>query len=388
MWVLSVGTAAPGLAYDQGSQHGASPQRFSREIALIHLTESNQTTHVVAPSSRGSTRWFLLAGFLVVGTLSALTVARVSAARDHARRARAVADIPLRAAVGGTPVEMAALDPDQRRVEADAAAGSVPATKQATLEQSIRYALEHDEVALAYQPIFDLTTHHLVGVEALLRLRDQSGAALPALEVVQAAERSGLIADLGSRVLHLATRQCASWREECGVLVPVAVNVSAAQLHLTDFGADIQAAVMRVGIPAEAIGIELTETVPLSGAWGARQLHELRDAGFELAIDDFGTGYASLTYLQELPATSLKIDASFVAGLPDDGRAVAIVGAVVSLSRNLGIACVAEGIETEAQRDHLRELGVLGQGYLLGRPGDAAAISTRVRQGGMGPLPP
>lgn len=252
----------------------------------------------------------------------------------------------------------------------------------ARMEQCIRDALEHDRVTLAYQPVIDLTTGLLVGVEALLRLKDADGATIAPFEVIGVAERSGLIIDLGWRVLQLAALQGGAWRDDYNVVVPVAVNVSAVQLGSADFPTDVLASVARAGIPAHGLTLELTESVMLGGTSpGSAQLHQLRAAGFELAIDDFGTGYASLSYLHELPASTLKIDQTFVSGVPEDRRAVAIVAGVVALARHCGIACIAEGIETEEQRAHLARLGVLGQGYLLGRPGPAHAIGVMIEQG-------
>jgi EAL domain-containing protein (putative c-di-GMP-specific phosphodiesterase class I) len=249
------------------------------------------------------------------------------------------------------------------------------------MEQCIRDGLEHDRVTLAYQPVIDLTTGQMVGVEALLRLKDEHGATIAPCEVIGVAERSGLIIDLGWRVLQLAALQCGVWRDEYGVIVPVAVNVSAVQLGSVDFPTDVLASVARAGLPAHGLTLELTETVMLGGTSGSQQLHQLRDSGFELAIDDFGTGYASLSYLHELPASTVKIDQTFVKGLPEDRRSVAIVAGVVALARHCGVACIAEGIETEEQRAHLAGLGVLGQGYLLGRPGPADAIAALIEQG-------
>ncbi|MCW2832141.1 MAG: diguanylate cyclase [Nocardioides sp.] len=258
----------------------------------------------------------------------------------------------------------------------------VPSLADARMEQCIRDALEHDRVTLAYQPVIDLTTGLLVGVEALLRLKDADGETIAPFEVIGVAERSGLIIDLGWRVLQLAALQGGAWRDDYNVVVPVAVNVSAVQLGSRDFPTDVLASVARAGIPAHGLTLELTESVMLGGTSpGSAQLHQLRAAGFELAIDDFGTGYASLSYLHELPASTLKIDQTFVSGVPDDRRAVAIVAGVVALARHCGIACIAEGIETEEQRAHLARLGVLGQGYLLGRPGPAHAIGTIIEQG-------
>ncbi len=283
-------------------------------------------------------------------------------------------------------------DPEKLSSTHDASPPPAPATgatstpasdpKQHQAEQGIRAALEDDRVALAYQPVFDLTTGLMVAVEALLRLRDADGVVKSPYEVIGVAEKSGLITDIGWRVLQLAATQGGVWRDQYGVIVPVAVNVSAAQLGSSDFPTDVLAAVERAGLPPHALTLELTETVMLGGrSPGSEQLRDLRTAGFELAIDDFGTGYASLSYLHELPASALKIDQTFVSGLPDDRRSVAIVAGVVALARHCGIACIAEGIETEAQREHLVGLGVLGQGFLLGRPGDAKAIGELIEQG-------
>lgn len=246
---------------------------------------------------------------------------------------------------------------------------------QARMEQLIREALEEDAVRVAYQPIFDLSTGLVVGAEALLRLSDRAGLPVSPALVIPAAESSGLIVDVGRRVLDLAAQQVAKWQREHGVLLPVAVNVSAAQLGRSSLPADVLDAVSRAGLPAEALVIELTESVLLrTGSGGMKQLADLRDAGIELAIDDFGTGYASLSLLHELPAATLKIDQSFVAGIPDDRRAVAIVAGVIELAESFGMFCVAEGIENEIQRAYLAERGVLGQGYLLGRPDEDTVI--------------
>ena len=118
-----------------------------------------------------------------------------------------------------------------------------------------------------------------------------------------------------------------------------------------------------------------------TGSGGMDQLRELRDIGVKLAIDDFGTGYASLSLLHELPAGTLKIDQSFIAGIPDDRRAVAIVAGVIDMARNFDMTCIAKGIESESQRAYLEERGVLGQGYLLGRPADASAIGQIIARG-------
>lgn len=251
------------------------------------------------------------------------------------------------------------------------------------LEALIRGALADDRVQVAYQPVYELSSGSLVGVEALLRVHDTMGRPVPPLDVIPAAEASGLILGLGRQVLREAASQVARWRDQHGVVLPVAVNVSAVQLAHDRFCADVLSAVQEAGVPPGSVSLELTESVLLdAGSVGVARLHELSAAGISLAIDDFGTGYASLSYLRDLPATTLKIDRSFVEGIPGDHGAMAIVASVIGLARNFGLVCVAEGIETQAQLDYLTERGVLGQGFLLGRPGDARTIGALLSGGG------
>lgn len=258
---------------------------------------------------------------------------------------------------------------------------AVPEMRKAQLDQDrietvIRHALDQDTIQIAYQPVFDLSSGCLVSAEALLRVRDTDGTSIPPLDVISVAESSGQIIEIGRRVLQLAARQSAAWFLEHHVLVPVAVNVSAVQLGRPTFIDDVVNAVEEAGVPPAALTLELTESVLLeAGSLGIEQLITLRDAGITLAIDDFGTGYASLSYLRDLPASTLKIDRSFVAGIPHDVGAVAIVDGVIGLAQNFGMSCIAEGIETETQRSYLAARGVLGQGYLLGRPEQASHIS-------------
>ena len=256
--------------------------------------------------------------------------------------------------------------------------------RQQQLENIIRQALEHDQVRVAYQPVFDLATGRIVGAEALLRLTDAEGRPVSALDVVSAAEASGQIVELGRTILQLCAAQACQWQRDHGFLVPVAVNVSAIQLRRSAFTAEVFGALDLAGVPPAALTLELTESVLLtSGSAGMDQLMVLRDAGVHLAIDDFGTGYASLTYLRDLPATTLKLDRSFVSGIPDDRGAMAIVRGVIDLATSFGMVCIAEGIETETQREYLAERGVLGQGYLLARPTNAASVSRLIAEHGV-----
>ena len=228
--------------------------------------------------------------------------------------------------------------------------------------------LHAGHVGLAFQPVFDLRTGRLVSAEALVRADDSRGRSVPAAKLVASAEATGAIHELGRVVLGLAVRQLARWRATHGRVVPVAVNVSALQVQRRGFAAEVLEALAAAHVPHTALTLELTESVLLpTGERARRELDLLVAAGVRLAIDDFGTGFASLPYLLELPATTVKIDQSFLRGVPHDGRAAAIVAGVAALAERCGTSCVAEGIETPEQLAFLGELGVLGQGHLLGR---------------------
>lgn len=304
------------------------------------------------------------------------------AAKEGGRRRCVVYDPALRETAGGAPVRREGAPP--------AAVGAGRSSQRPfRMDELIRHALDHDTIAVAYQPVFDLNSGALVGTEALLRLNDPAGRPVPPKHVIPAAESSGLIIDLGRRVLQLAARQTAAWHQQHGIVVPVAVNVSAAQLGHEDFPQEVLKAVHEAGVPTWAIMLELTESVLLqTGSAGMEQLCALQETGIELAIDDFGTGYASLSLLHELPAATLKIDQSFVAGIPHDERATTIVAGVIALAKNFEMSCIAEGIENESQRTYLAERGVLGQGFLLGIPDDATVIGRLIEATGTNNRPP
>lgn len=245
-------------------------------------------------------------------------------------------------------------------------------------------------LSVYYQVMVDLVNGRLVGVEALARLRDDQGRMVPPAIFVPVAERTGLIGPLGRHVLETACADLAGWhtRHPAWRDLGVSVNLSAHQADLSDVAAEVQETLRRTGLAAAALTLELTETVMLDAGHAAvRVLRELRRQGVKLALDDFGTGHASLQHLAGLPMTSVKIDRSFTAGLPEDVTSVAIVRAVLGLAHELGLTCVVEGIETPAQRDHLtrhlRRGGsgagreVIGQGFLLGQPLPAHAIESR-----------
>ncbi len=237
-------------------------------------------------------------------------------------------------------------------------------------------ALDGPSLAAAYQPIFDAGTGALVGFEALARLSDGGGVAIPPDVFIPIAEDTGLIRPLGILILDLACQQLADWRADFAGLdrVTMAVNVSGIQAQEGSLGDDVRLVLLRTGLVPSDLVLELTETALLQAAPATiTGLQVLRDEGVGIAIDDFGTGYASLRYLATLPVSTLKIDKSFTAGLPEDKVSTKIVFAVAGLAADLEMGCVVEGVETEAQRTAL-PAGVHLQGWLTGRPQLAASV--------------
>jgi PAS domain S-box-containing protein len=235
-------------------------------------------------------------------------------------------------------------------------------------------------ISVAYQPILDLRTQRLIGVEALARLHDAQGLPIGPDVFIPIAEETALIASLGHYVLTTACNDLARWHADHPRWrhLGVSVNLSARQTGRADLVASVQEALAQAGVAPTLLTLELTESVLLeAGRSTLTALREIRALGVKIDIDDFGTGYASLRYLAELPVTGLKIDRSFTAGLPSDPTSQTIVRAIAGLARDLDLTCVAEGIETDAQLLALPS-GLAGQGYLLGRPAPAAEINARL----------
>ncbi|HVI17822.1 MAG TPA: bifunctional diguanylate cyclase/phosphodiesterase, partial [Gaiellales bacterium] len=232
----------------------------------------------------------------------------------------------------------------------------------------LRRAVERDEFELHFQPIVELESRRLVGAETLVRWRDADGRLVLPEQFVPLAERSGLIEPMTRRVIEGACRQARAWSDQGADLV-VSFNLppglwgpSIVEMLLDATG--------RAGVDPSRMMIEVTEsTVMVQPARAAHTLSLLRAHGVQMAIDDFGKGHSSLERLRQLPVSTLKIDRSFVADLPHDRGAAAIVAAIIQLAHSLDLQPLAEGIETQEQLDFLLEHGCdLGQGYLLGHP--------------------
>jgi diguanylate cyclase (GGDEF)-like protein len=243
-------------------------------------------------------------------------------------------------------------------------------------------ALERDELELYYQPMVDLHTETMVGMESLVRWRHPTRGLLLPGEFIALAEDSGLIVPLGAWVLREACRQGAHWdglRTAAGQnpgRLNISVNVSAQQLADSTFPRQVASALNESGLDPDKLWLEITESTLMStGDASVAALSALRALGAHLEIDDFGTGYSSLSYLKRLPVETLKVDQSFVDELDSDADDVAIVRAIVGLGDSLGLAIVAEGVERRPQANALMALGCsIGQGYLFGYPQPASAL--------------
>jgi diguanylate cyclase (GGDEF)-like protein len=245
------------------------------------------------------------------------------------------------------------------------------------LEQSFRQALVGESLFLVFQPMVDLSTGQVVSHEALVRWRHPDRGVLTADSFIHLADRGGLFAHLDTWVLRAACTALAHARRAAAegaapgrgpVLDTISVNLCARHVESDDLVGIVSGILRETGVEASRLVLEVTESVMISRPEAAlRVLNGLRDLGVRIAIDDFGTGYASLSALHRFPADIVKIDRSFIAGIPDDPVATAITRSTITLVRSLGTTVVAEGVETVAQRDFLQEAGCpIGQGFLLG----------------------
>jgi diguanylate cyclase len=247
--------------------------------------------------------------------------------------------------------------------------------KRKLLEHELRVAIENDDLHVAYQPIVNASGEIVVGVEALCRWTHPERGEIPPSEFIPVAENSGLIIALGERVLHRACLDGKAWPG-----LTVAVNVSALQFRRSDFVDVVERILAASDFDPARLELEVTESAVLGNMDTVElAMFRLKALGVRLALDDFGTGYSSLLYLRRFPFDKLKIDSSFVRSIERAADAAAIVHAVVSLGRGLGMKVTAEGVETADQQLFLRAAGVHSmQGYRFGRPCSAAEISMRL----------
>jgi diguanylate cyclase (GGDEF)-like protein len=302
----------------------------------------------------------------------------------------------------GTSIGLVMLDPDRRDVDALLRDGDLamyaakesgknrwrlfePAmheelVERLTLEGELAVALDEGQLDVHYQPVVDLDGVRIVGVEALVRWNHPSRGLVAPDEFLPAAERGQLIHRLGAWVLRTACRQLVDWslQDDTNGLRELAVNVSPRQLLDPHFADTVAEALADTGLDPGRLVLEITESTAMDRDLSEGILLALQALGVRLAIDDFGTGYSSLSRLALLPFHTLKIDRSFVQAVPSTGEAP-LIRAMIAMAHSLGLSIVAEGIETDRQRQYLAGLGCeQGQGYLFGRPLPAAGLASLV----------
>ena len=244
------------------------------------------------------------------------------------------------------------------------------------LEADLRTALRNRQLRVAYQPIVDIDSTRVLGMEALARWHHPQYGEIPPVHFIPLAEECGLISELGEYILRMACEQFAGWRRAGLPLPPrLSVNLSRAQLYTADLHAHLRHVVESSGLDCSSVQLEITESLAMPGRLGRATLHQLRDSGFALAIDDFGTEYSCLATLQQLPLQQIKIDRSFITSIDTNRYHRALVQAVMQVSTVLGVDVVAEGVETQAQARTLQALGYRrAQGFLYARPLEAGVV--------------
>jgi EAL domain-containing protein (putative c-di-GMP-specific phosphodiesterase class I) len=241
-----------------------------------------------------------------------------------------------------------------------------------SLKTDLRKALQADEFVLHYQPLLNLNDGTVAGFEALVRWHHPARGLLSPADFIAIAEESGLIVDMGRRLLFRACAQAQGWRETFSPTLKMSFNLSAKQLRDGALAESVAQALDASRFPAENLVLEVTENLLMQDVEATvARLRGFRDTGIRIAIDDFGTGRSSLGLLRELPIDLLKVDRTFVQGMTQASRDVAFVEAILRLARSLQLDTIAEGVETQEQAELLRQLGCsVAQGYLFAKPMD------------------
>ncbi|WP_290617728.1 MULTISPECIES: bifunctional diguanylate cyclase/phosphodiesterase [unclassified Arsukibacterium] len=255
-------------------------------------------------------------------------------------------------------------------------------TRNLLLENALRRAIDRNELSLVYQPQYSLHTEQLIGFEALLRWHHEDFGQVSPAEFIPLAERNGLIIAIGEWVIITALQQLAYWHSMGSHQLNMAINLSSIQFRQETLQQFVNNAIEFSGVPATNVELEITESAMAEQPEKAIALiAELKASGLHIAIDDFGTGYSSLSYLKRFALNKLKIDQSFVRDLLSDKQDKAIVSAIINMADNLGLKTIAEGVETEAQRDLLKQLGCDEiQGYYYSKPLSAEDATMFIKQ--------
>ncbi|HYQ71219.1 MAG TPA: GGDEF domain-containing phosphodiesterase, partial [Gammaproteobacteria bacterium] len=248
--------------------------------------------------------------------------------------------------------------------------------KLLAMETSLRKAVENSELELQYQPKVDISRNSIVGVEALLRWRHPGMGYISPLEFIPVAEDSGLIAPIGEWVLRTALAELGNWHAAGHGSLTMAINLSSGQLSRPGLENIVETTLAETGIAPRFVELEITENVAMSNMDSAVAiLTSLKRTGIRIAMDDFGTGYSSLGYLRRLPVDTVKIDQSFVHGIPESKEDALIAQAIIAMAGSLNLSVVVEGIENARQLRFFRQQGCdIVQGYLFSKPVDAAGM--------------
>ena len=267
----------------------------------------------------------------------------------------------------------------RNRVESYTRDLTAQASERVALEHELRRAVERGELSLAYQPKFSVHDHSLVGAEALIRWAHPTFGDVPPERFIPLAEENGMILQLGDWVLDQACRQLHAWQQLYDGFGPLSVNLAGGQLRQPNLLKRIDQLLRQHHLAPGCLQLEITENFIMSQAEEALAvLHDLKRLGVQLAIDDFGTGYSSLSYLKRLPLDILKIDQSFVRGLPADPHDAAIVRAIIALGRSMQLTVIAEGVENDAQQQFLAREGCEQiQGFIYSLPLNADEFAAR-----------
>jgi EAL domain-containing protein (putative c-di-GMP-specific phosphodiesterase class I) len=255
------------------------------------------------------------------------------------------------------------------------------AAEHLELEAKLKRAIERQEFLLHYQPVVDIPSGRITGMEALIRWQSPQGLIAPA-NFIPLAEESGLILEIGRWVLLAACTQARKWQREGLPTLRLAVNLSPLQLRQENLLSSITEILRESGLAAQHLELEITENTVMDRSRDTiTTLTRLEHLGVRIAIDDFGTGYSSLAYLKQFPVHSLKIDRSFVRDITTDSDDAAIVSAMIAMAKSLGLGLIAEGVETREQLEFLRAAGCHAyQGYYFSVPLPAAAFAELVRR--------
>jgi EAL domain-containing protein (putative c-di-GMP-specific phosphodiesterase class I) len=243
------------------------------------------------------------------------------------------------------------------------------AIERQLLENELIQALKNDEFVVHYQPQIHVQTKQITGMEALIRWQHPERGLLFPVDFIAIAEESGLIVDMGLKVLQIACSQCVEWQNQGHTNMRVAVNLSQIQLRRNDLIDNVRQVLLETGLSPSYLELEITESMAMHHADHViAQLHALVELGVLISIDDFGTGFSSLSYLNKFPIHRLKIDRSFITNITN-GPDSAIVSAIVGLAHNLNLSVIVEGVETELQKAELPKLGCHEmQGFLFSMP--------------------